>query len=153
MSVCAGRRALLAVLSMLCVLPCASASASARHDRTEAGIVRAMNKIRTQYNLPRLHVNGGLARAADVHSATMARNRVLAHGDTYRRVRRYVRTRKVGENLAYMTGCNAQTIVQMWMNSAAHRQIMLSGKFRRVGVAKRNSSRICFVTADFASSR
>ena len=117
MSVCAGRRALLAVLSMLCVLPCASASASARHDRTEAGIVRAMNKIRAQYNLPRLHVSGGLARAADVHSATMARRRVLAHGDTARRVRRYVRTRKVGENLAYMTGCKAQTIVQMWMNS------------------------------------
>jgi uncharacterized protein YkwD len=144
---------LLAVLSILCVLPCASASASARHDRTEAGIVRAMNKIRAQYNLPRLHVSGGLARAADVHSASMARKRVLSHGDTARRVRRYVRTRKVGENLAYMSGCKAQTIVQMWMNSAAHRQIMLSSGFRRVGVAKRNSSRICFVTADFASSR
>ena len=68
-------------------------------------------------------------------------------------MRRYVRTRKVGENLAWMSGCNARPIVQMWMNSAAHRQIMLSGGFRRVGVAKRDSSRICFVTADFASSR
>ena len=83
MSVRAGRRALLAVLSVVCVLPCASASASARHDRTEAGIVRAMNKIRAQYNLPRLHVNGGLARAADVHSASMARTacpRARRHG-------------------------------------------------------------------------
>ena len=154
MSVCAGRRVLLAVLSIVCAsLPCASASASARHDRTEAGIVRAMNAIRAQYHLPRLHVSGGLARAADVHSASMARNRVLAHGDTARRVRRYVHSRKVGENLAFMSGCKARAIVQMWMNSAAHRRIMLSNGFRRVGVAKRNSSRICFVTADFASSR
>jgi uncharacterized protein YkwD len=153
MSVCAGRRALLAVLSFVFVLPCASASASARHDRTEAGIVRAMNKIRAQHHLPRLKVSGGLARAADVHSASMARSGRLAHGDTGRRVRRYVRTKRVGENLAYMTGCRAGTIVRMWMNSSGHRQIMLSRGFRRVGVAKRNASRTCFVTADFASPR
>jgi uncharacterized protein YkwD len=153
MSVCAGRRALLAVLSIVCVLPPASASASARHDRTEASIVRVMNSIRASHGLPRLNISGGLGKAADVHSASMARSGRLAHGDTSRRVRRYVRTRRVGENLAYMTGCKARAIVRMWMNSAAHRQIMLSSGFRRVGVAKRNSSRTCFVTADFASSR
>ena len=119
----------------------------------KASIIRSINKIRAAYNLPRLRINGGLARAADVHSAAMARTRTLAHGDTGRRVRRYVRTRRVGENLAYMTGCKARVIVQMWMNSAGHRRIMLSRGFRRVGVAKRNSSRTCFVTADFASSR
>ena len=154
MSVCAGRRALLAVLSILCVLLApASATASARHDRTEASIIRSINKLRAAYNLPRLRTSGGLARAADVHSASMARSGRLAHGDTGRRVRRYVRTRRVGENLAYMSGCKASTIVRMWMNSAGHRQIMLSRGYRRVGVAKRNSSRTCFVTADFASSR
>jgi uncharacterized protein YkwD len=151
MSVCAGRRALLAVLSILCALPCASASASARHDPTEASIVRAMNKLRASHGLPRLRVNGGLARAADVHSASMARSGRLAHGDTGRRVRRYVRTRRVGENLAYMRGCRARAIVRMWMNSAGHRHIMLSRGFRRVGVAKRKASRVCFVTADFAT--
>ena len=83
----------------------------------------------------------------------MARSGRLAHGDTGRRVRRYVRSRRVGENLAYMSGCRARTVVQMWMNSAGHRQIMLSRGFHRVGVAKRNASSTCFVTADFASSR
>jgi uncharacterized protein YkwD len=153
MSVCAGRRALLAVLSFVFALPCAPASASARHDRTEASIIRSINKIRSAYHLPKLRTSGGLARAADVHSRTMARTRTLAHGDTGRRVRRYVRTNRVGENLAYMTGCRAGTIVRMWMNSSGHRQIMLSRGFRRVGVAKRNASRTCFVTADFASPR
>jgi uncharacterized protein YkwD len=153
MFVCAGRRALLAVVSIVCVLPCASASASARLDRTEAKIIRAMNTIRSKHDLPRLRISGGLARAADVHSKTMARTGRLAHGDTGRRVRRYVRTKRVGENLAWMTGCRARAIVRMWMNSAGHRQIMLSRKFRRVGVAKRNASRRCFITADFATPR
>ena len=151
MSVCAGRRALLAVLS-IALRPALRVRVRVRPPRPHRGEHRAGDEQDPgAYNLPRLRVNGGLARAADVHSASMARRRVLAHGDTGRRVRRYVRSRKVGENLAYMTGCKAPTIVQMWMNSAGHRQIMLSRGFRRVGVAKRNSSRICFVTADFAS--
>ena len=52
-----------------------------------------------------------------------------------------------------MRGCNAQAIVNMWMNSSApHRQVMLSSTYRRIGVARRGSSK-CFVTADFASLR
>jgi uncharacterized protein YkwD len=151
MSVTAVWRALLAALLVLCVLAPASASASARHDSTEAAIVRAMNKVRAGYHLPRLSTHGGLARAADAHSATMLRSGVMAHGAFNSRVRRYVSSRRVGENLAWMTRCNAAAIVQMWMNSATHRRIMLSSGFRRVGVARRASSRICFVTADFAS--
>ena len=115
--------------------------------------MREMNKIRAAYNLPRLQTNRGLARAADVHSASMARSRRVAHGEYSRRVRRYVRSRHVGENLAWMRGCDAAAIVRMWMGSAGHRQVMLRRGFRRVGVARRSASRICFVTADFASSR
>jgi uncharacterized protein YkwD len=153
LSVIAVRRALLAALSILCVLPPAGASASARHDSTEARIVREMNKIRSAHNLPRLATNSGLARAADIHSASMARSRRVAHGAYYRRVRKYVRSRRVGENLAWMRGCDAAAIVRMWMGSAGHRHVMLSRGFRRVGVARRSASEICFVTADFASSR
>jgi uncharacterized protein YkwD len=136
-----------------CAAPPSGASASARHDRTEARIVREMNKLRSAYNLPRLRISGGLGRAADVHSAAMARSGRLAHGEYYRRVRRYVRSRHIGENLAWMTRCNAAEVVRMWMGSAGHRQVMLSRGFRKVGVAKRSGSNACFVTADFASSR
>jgi len=153
LSVTAVRRVLLVAFFIVCVVSPSGASASARHDATEAGIVREMNKIRAAHNLPRLRVNSGLARAADLHSASMARSRRVAHGEYYRRVRRYVRSRRVGENLAWMRGCDAAAIVQMWMNSAGHRQVMLSSGFRRVGVARRSASEICFVTADFASPR
>jgi uncharacterized protein YkwD len=151
MSVTSVLRAVLAASTICCVVAPASASASARHDRTEAAIIRAMNHVRSSHSLPALRINRGLARAADVHSASMARSRRLAHGAYSRRVRRYVRTRRVGENLAWMSGCRASAIVQMWMNSPGHRQVMLSRTFRRVGVARRGASRQCFVTADFAT--
>jgi uncharacterized protein YkwD len=147
------RRASLAALLVLCAVPPAGASASARQDRTEAGIVREMNKIRASYRLPRLRTNRGLARAADVNSASMLRSGQISHGAFPQRVRRYVRSRHVGENVAFMARCKAARIVQMWLASAGHRRIMLSSSFRRVGIGRRASSRRCFVTADFASSR
>jgi uncharacterized protein YkwD len=82
----------------------------------------------------------------------MRRTNTVGHGDYSRRIRRYVRVRRVGENIAWATGCSAQKIVNMWMGSAPHRQVMLSGSFRRIGVGKQGAHK-CFVTADFASLR
>jgi len=152
MSVTSVRRLLLAALLVVCVAAPSSAGASVRHDRTEAKIIRALNKVRASHGLPRLRVSRGLARAADAHSRAMRRTNTLGHGDFLRRVRRYVRTRTVGENVAWMAGCRAQSIVDMWMGSAPHREVMLSRSFRQIGVGRRGSSR-CFVTADFASRR
>jgi uncharacterized protein YkwD len=152
MSVTSVRRALLAALLLACLGAPSSAFASSRHDTTESSIIRAMNGVRANYGLPRLHTSRGLARAADAHSATMQRSNSLGHGAYSSRIRRYVRTRRVGENVAWMAGCNANAIVQMWLNSAPHRRVMLSKSFRRIGVGRRGS-RKCFVTADFAAAR
>ena len=153
MSVTSVRRSSLAVLITCCLLVVpASASAASRHDATEAKIIRALNKTRSSYGLPRLRSTRALGRAADAHSRAMRRSNTIGHGDYSRRIRRYVRSRKVGENLAWMSGCNATSIVNMWLNSAPHRKVMLSKSFRRIGVG-RSGSRKCFVTADFASAR
>jgi uncharacterized protein YkwD len=152
MSVTSVRRAALAVLVIVCVVAPSRASASSRHDATETQIIRALNNARAGYGLPRLRSNRALGRAADAHSRTMRRTNTIGHGDFSRRVRRYVRSRKVGENLAWMSGCDATAIVNMWLNSAPHRKIMLSRSFRRIGVG-RSGSRQCYVTADFASAR
>jgi uncharacterized protein YkwD len=152
MSVSSVRRALFAALLIACLGAPSSAFASSRHDATEAGIVRAMNGVRANYGLPRLHTSRGLARAADAHSASMQRSNSIGHGAYTQRIRRYVRTRRVGENVAWMAGCDAHAIVQMWLNSAPHRRVMLSKSFRRIGVGRRGS-RKCFVTADFAAAR
>jgi uncharacterized protein YkwD len=137
---------------MACALVPATASASARHNRLESGVIRAMNSVRASYGLPALRPSSGLARAADAHSASMLRTNVLSHGAFASRVRRYVRVRRIGENLAWMSRCDANAIVQMWFNSAAHRRVLLTRSFTRVGVGQRASSRACFVTADFATA-
>jgi uncharacterized protein YkwD len=152
MSVTSARRAVLAVLMIACLAVPSRASASSRHDATEAGIIRALNNARASHGLPRLRTNPALARAAGAHSRTMRRTNTMGHGDFSRRVRRYVRSSKVGENLAWMSGCNATAIVNMWLNSAPHREVMLSRSFKRIGVG-RSGSRKCYVTADFASAR
>ena len=50
---------------------------------------------------------------------------------------------------------SARRVVRMWMSSPPHRAILLSGRYRRIGLAKRTgtlgSMRACVVTADFAS--
>ncbi len=154
MSVTALRRALAAACCLLvCALTPSAASASARHNGLESGVVRAMNSVRASYGLPALRASFGLARAADAHSASMLRRNVMSHGRYASRLRRYVRARRVGENLAWMSRCDANAIVNMWMNSSAHRTVLLTRSFTRVGVGQRSSSRACFVTADFSSAR
>ena len=153
MPVTALRRGLAAACCLLvCALMPSSASASARHDRLEARIVNAMNSVRASYGLPALRrPTASRARRTPIPppccAARSCRTGPSAAGPPY------VRVRRVGENLAWMSRCGANAIVQMWLNSPSHRHVMLSRSFARVGVAKRSSSRVCFVTADFGTAR
>jgi uncharacterized protein YkwD len=125
------------------------ASASARG--SAGSILHAVNATRARHHLPSLHASHGLARAAAAWSARMAATRVMAHGAFQARISRYVRSRVVGENLAYTVGgCGGHTVVHMWLGSSPHRHILLSRRFRRVGVGIARSGGLCFVTADFA---
>ena len=154
MSVTALRRGLAAACCLLiCALMPSTAAASARHNQLETGVVKAINHVRSANGLPRLSASFGLARAADAHSASMLRRNTMSHGAFSSRVRRYVHVRRVGENLAWMSRCSANAIVNMWMNSPSHRKVLLTRSFTRVGVGQRASSRVCFVTADFGSAR
>jgi len=139
------------LVATIFVVP-STASASSRQDRTEKAILRAMNKVRSQNGLSSLRVDRALARAADAHSAAMLRSGTFSHGSVHARLRRYTKKHKVGETLAWLSRCNSRKVVQMWLGSAAHRQILLSPNFRNVGVGKRSSSARCMVTADFASA-
>src|SRR5262249_14587085 len=145
-------RGLVSVLLVATIFMPSVASASSRQDRTERAILRGMTKVRPENGRCGLRVDSALARAADAHSATMLRTGVFSHGSVHARLRRYTSKRAVGETLAWMSRCNSRKVVQMWLNSAAHRHILLSPKFRNVGVGKRSSSARCMVTADFASA-
>lgn len=162
------------VLSFLAVLVAAlavaggpavrRAEASARLDGSERTVIRLLNRVRGQYGLPRLRASRGLNRAADRHSHEMVRGSYFDHlssdGTPYdRRVRRYARASAVGETLATVSrpGGGAAQVVQMWMASPPHRAIILTGTFRRVGVARRwgwlGGAGRAVITADFASRR
>jgi uncharacterized protein YkwD len=143
------RRGVLAAVLVIAVFPC---PAPAR-DRTASSLVGAMNAVRARHHLPTLRVNHALARAAKRHSTDMARSGQFSHGAFEQRLRGYIHSRAIGENLALMQRCNGHRAVSMWLHSAPHRQIMLSRTFRRVGVGHRSNGGDCFITADFASAR
>jgi uncharacterized protein YkwD len=151
-SVATVRRGLLPVMLVaLLVLP-TCASAALRGDRAERAIVRAMNAVRRSYHLPGLRSNGALHRAAAAQSTVMLRSGQLAHGSFTQRLHHYTHSRAIGETLAWMSRCNDRAVVTMWLNSPEHRRIMLSRRFRRVGVGRRSTTGSCMVTADFASA-
>lgn len=143
----------------------AEARGKARLDGTERAIVRAINHQRARYGLRRVRPSHGLARAADFHSREMLAGDYFAHasrdgGSFDRRVRRFAAHRALGETLAVVPRCgggSAGTIVRMWMRSPPHRAILLTPRFRRIGVGKRTGSlgsgHSCVVTADFGSRR
>lgn len=134
-------------------------------DRNEHRVVDAVNWIRGSYRLPGLKLNRSLSRAADYHSWEMLAANYFAHssrnGASFSsRVKAFRRSRRVGETLAMVPRCTrrgARRAVRMWMLSASHRDVLLSRRFRRIGVGMRSgrigSGRACMVTADVASRR
>jgi uncharacterized protein YkwD len=130
--------------------PTASAGATAP-TAGELAIVRAMNVVRVRSGRRALRVGPALSRAARSHSADMARRGYFEHGAFVQRLRRFgVRAPYVGENLAYGTEpLGAAEIVQMWLASPGHREILLDRGFRLVGVGVAGGT-TKLITADFA---
>jgi uncharacterized protein YkwD len=158
------------VFSILAVLAAAFAvaggpaapTAAARLSHTERRVISLINGIRAQNGLGHVRASRVLTRAAESHTSDMLRHDFFEHwssnGTSFnRRVRRYVHARMVGETLATLAQRRggAATVVQMWMGSPSHRAVLLSGGFRRIGIARRwgmlGSAGQSVVTADFAS--
>lgn len=104
------------------------------------------NADRARHGLGRLREHGQLRRAAQQHSAEMARRRFFAHvspdGRTMvQRVRGtgYLRGGprwSLGENIAWGTGhrATAAEIHRAWMRSPGHRHNILRRGFREIGI-------------------
>jgi uncharacterized protein YkwD len=156
-------RGLFAVLAITLVIAVSPVRAAGpRLDRGEAAVVRAINRVRARHHRPRLRADARLDRAADLHSLQMLRADRFAHGRFYARVRHFVPSHSVGETLAWVPGLGCRhrrmgRVVRIWMHSAPHRAILLSGRYRRVGVGRRRGHLgtlpACVVTADFTSAR
>jgi uncharacterized protein YkwD len=131
-------------------------------NRFEREVIRGLNDARAQHGLAAVRSYRPLNRAADRHSHDMLRSDFFDHpssdGTPFdRRVRRFFDATMVGETLAALPQRRggAGAVVQMWLDSAVHRAILLEPGFRRIGVARRwgtlGADRNAVVTADFAS--
>lgn len=147
-------------------VPADAYAGSSRLDPTEKRVIRLINRNRMYWGLPKVHANRALQRSADFHSRDMLRGNFFAHSSSsglsfHKRVRRFKRAKRVGENLAYVPrrkrGAHARQIVTMWINSPAHRAVLFNRSFRRIGVARRTGQlgrlRATVWTADFSSKR
>jgi uncharacterized protein YkwD len=140
-------------------------AAEARMGRAERTVVKRVNHLRGQRGQRPLHGDARLARAADAHSREMLNKQYFAHESangtsTYDRVRRYRRSNLLGETLAYMPVAgnpSPRKIVSMWKHSAGHLAVLTTGRFRRIGVAKRRGmlfgQKVTIWTADLTSRR
>jgi len=149
-----------AVVAALTTAP--AASAAPRLNAFEREVIAELNDARAQHGLVPLRPARGLNRAADQHSRDMLRSDFFDHpssdGTPFdRRVRRYTSADMVGETLASLprrTG-GADAVARLWLESAAHRGIVLAAGFRRIGIGRRwgtlGDAENAVVTADFAS--
>ncbi|HEY2883431.1 MAG TPA: CAP domain-containing protein [Pirellulales bacterium] len=89
----------------------------------EQQIVDKTNAERAKYGLPPLALDKGLEKTARTHAAWMTNNHTLQHT-----------SQNVGENIA-MGQRNSTEAVSAWMASSGHRANILSGSYKRIGVA------------------
>jgi uncharacterized protein YkwD len=137
----------------------------------ERSIVSEINALRASRGLPRLVISRGLALAARGHSRDMALTGYFSHtsrdGRAFdERVRRYYgskgyRSWRAGENLLWASPeIDGDRAVQMWLDSPAHRQILLSRSWREIGLSAVHTAagrrvyegmEVTIVTADFGA--
>jgi uncharacterized protein YkwD len=118
----------------------------------ELAILRTINSVRRAHGARPLGLGPALHRAARAHSVDMARRGYFDHGPFVQRLRRFgVRSRVIGENLAYATepGFSAGVVVRMWLASPSHRSVLLDRSFSRIGIGVAGGT-TRLVTADFA---
>jgi uncharacterized protein YkwD len=105
-----------------------------------------MNAMRQNEGLPGLKQQDQLAKASVDHSQDMVDNKYFAHDsldgrDVVARLKEVAYIPKtgdwvIGENLAWGAGALAtpKSLVNAWMNSPPHRENLLSGDFKEVGM-------------------
>lgn len=106
---------------------------------TEQAVLDLTNAERTKAGLKPLQIDAALQRSAKQKSADMAKNRYFSHtsptyGSPFDQMKSNgVTYRSAAENIA-MGQRSAQEVVTAWMNSAGHRQNILTASFTHIGI-------------------
>ena len=135
----------------------------------EQGVLANINGFRRDHKLAPLRLSSNLAAAARSHSAEMAQRGYFSHdsanGTSFdRRISRYYSISgnhywSVGENLLWSSpDVDAAGALNMWLNSPEHRKILMTGRWREIGLAAVHVAsaagtyggrEVTIVTADF----
>jgi uncharacterized protein YkwD len=137
-------------------------SGAASSDATEARVLVLFNEVRAARGLQPLRSDAKLTEAAQSHSDNMLRHGYFAHdgpqGTWDVRISRYVRRSVIAEILASGTGkwAGASGMMDAWMHSPEHRNIILTPDLRLVGMGiatgtYRGQDGTAMATADFSS--
>jgi uncharacterized protein YkwD len=141
-------RLLLTLLLALVMVNAAAGSAAASDGRVyRHRLIERINHVRAEHGLAPLRNSLGLHRAAQRHSADMVDRDYFAHtspsGSTlYLRIERSgIRSYGqwwAGETLAWGTGSygSVRATVRMWLHSPEHRAILLSSRYRLIGIGR-----------------
>jgi uncharacterized protein YkwD len=149
------KQLLAAAAVVILLLP---AAAQGKSNRSDASLLREVNRVREQHGLGKLRADSRLRRAARSHSREMIQTNAFEHGAFGNRMARFnVTGHLAGENLAWGTGASAtaRAIVAAWLASPEHRANLLRRSFTRVGVSDLVANFLGYsgahvVTADFA---
>jgi uncharacterized protein YkwD len=150
------KKVLVAFLASFVLLGSAGAAQARTLTSPEASLLQSINAVRASHGLAPVRLDVHLLRAARAHSVDMMRRQYFAHGSVEQRVlSRGARGPVFGEDLAWSTNITADWVVNAWLNSPAHRAILLRPGFRRVGIGYSFGTFIGHggagvVTADFA---
>jgi uncharacterized protein YkwD len=150
------KKVLVTFLASFALLGSAGAAQARTLTSPEASLLQSINAVRAGHGLAPVRLDVHLLRAARAHSADMMRRQYFAHGSVAQRVlSRGAHGPVFGEDLAWSTNISADWVVNAWLNSQAHRAVLLRPGFRRIGIGYSFGTFIGHggagvVTADFA---
>jgi uncharacterized protein YkwD len=142
-----------ALVAVACTVPASAAYAATSVDETGT-VVALVNQERKEAGCDPVTVDDRITAAAEDHSQDQADMGKMTHtgsdGSTVgKRVTRAGYTwSKVGENVASGT-TSPERVMELWMNSDAHRENILNCAFENIGVGRVDG----YWTQDFATPR
>ena len=109
--------------------------AGASSDQLEDALMVQINEARTEHGLRRIwNFDVCTDELAEQWGDRIARTGVLEHRDQREVIRRCDNS-WAGETLVRGTGLSPQAMVSLWLDSPGHREILLSPRAKRAGVA------------------
>ncbi len=129
------RAPLAIVLALFVLFPPASGGTRPAKQRLQEIASARINGLRARHGLAPLRLSPSLARSAGAYARYMLRSGYFGHLPTIRASRHF---RSLGELILRHPGGHGRprVTVRAWADSPGHRYVMLSSRYRRIGIGK-----------------